>query len=261
MRMALLSDVHGNSVALEAVLADVELQGGVDAFWVLGDLVALGHDPVGVLERLAALPNARFTRGNTDRYVFSGDRPPPTRADAEANPDLLPILVEVAGTFAWTQGAITAAGWLGWLSALPLELDEILPDGTRFLGVHAAPGTDGDPGLGIHPQLGLADLRGLLGGCEADLVCVGHTHWPMDLRLDGKRVVNLGSVSNPLPPDLRASYAILEAGRSGYRIRHRRVDYDHAAVIAALERMQHPGAAFIARHMRGEVEASYQVKD
>ncbi len=261
MRVALLSDIHGNSIALDAVLADVELQGGVDAFWVLGDLVALGHDPVGVLERLAALPNARFTRGNTDRYVSSGDRPPPTRADSEANPNLLPILVEVAGTFAWTQGAITAAGWFEWLAALSLELEVILPDGTRFLGVHAAPGTDGDPGIGIHPRLGLADLRTLLCGCEANLVCVGHTHWPTDLRVDGTRIVNLGSVSNPLPSDLRASYAILEAGRSGYRIRHRRVDYDREAVIAALERVRHPGADFITRHMRGEVEANLQVKD
>src|SRR5919109_4209325 len=82
MRIALLSDIHGNSIALEAVLTDIERHGGVDAYWVLGDIVALGHDPIGVLERLAGVPNTRYTRGNTDRYVVTGDRPPPTPTDA-----------------------------------------------------------------------------------------------------------------------------------------------------------------------------------
>ncbi len=57
MKIAVLSDIHGNSVALDAVLRDISSQGGVDAYWVLGDLVALGPDPVGVLERLSKLPN------------------------------------------------------------------------------------------------------------------------------------------------------------------------------------------------------------
>jgi predicted phosphodiesterase len=258
MRVALLSDIHGNSLALEAVLADIERHGGADAFWILGDLVALGHDPVGVLERLSDLPNVRCTRGNTERYVCTGDRPPPTADDVKADPHLLPVLVEVAGTFAWTQGAITQAGWLEWLANLPVELRQVLPDGTRFLGVHAAPGTDGDPGIGIHPGLEEADLCALLRGCEADLICVGHTHWPMDVQVDGRRIVNVGSVSNPLPPDLRASYVMLEALGSGHQVEHRRVDYDRDAVVAALRRTGHPGAGFIVKHMRGEVRAQYQ---
>jgi predicted phosphodiesterase len=72
MRLALLSDLHGNPIALEAVLADVERCGGADAYLVLGDIVAIGHDPVAVLERLVALPGVRFIQGNTDRYVVTG---------------------------------------------------------------------------------------------------------------------------------------------------------------------------------------------
>ncbi len=67
MKIALLSDIHGNSTALDAVLKDIADQGGVGGTWVLGDLVALGPDPVGVLSRLANLSGARFIRGNTDR--------------------------------------------------------------------------------------------------------------------------------------------------------------------------------------------------
>jgi 3',5'-cyclic AMP phosphodiesterase CpdA len=121
VRLAILSDLHGNPIALDAVLADIEAKGSVDGFLVLGDLVAIGHDPIGVLERLVGLPGARFVRGNTDRYVVSGQRPYPTFADVAANVTLIPRLVEVAHSFAWTQGVLTSAGWLDWLAALPLE--------------------------------------------------------------------------------------------------------------------------------------------
>jgi predicted phosphodiesterase len=223
MRIALLSDIHGNPIALDAVMADIQAQGGVDTYWILGDLVAIGYDPVGVLKRLADLPNVCFARGNTDRYVVTGERPNPTFAAVESDPRLLPLLADVAHSFAWTQGAVTVTGWLEWLAALPFEQRVVLPDGTRLLGVHASPGSDG---RGVHPGLSDADLRSLFTDCAADLVCVGHTHWPMDVRVDDLRVVNLGSVSNPLPPDLRGTYVILEADDSGYRIEHRLVDVE-----------------------------------
>ena len=75
MRIALLSDIHGNPIALDAVLRDIAEQGGINRILVLGDLVALGHDPVGVLERLKQLPNVYCTRGNTDRYVTTDNFP------------------------------------------------------------------------------------------------------------------------------------------------------------------------------------------
>jgi predicted phosphodiesterase len=250
MRLALISDIHGNSIALDAVLADIARLGGVDAYWVLGDLVALGPDPVGVLERLSSLPNAHCIRGNTDRYVVTGDRPPPSQSEVQDRPELVAVLAEVAGTFAWTQGMITAAGWLEWLVKLPLELCEVLPDGARCLGVHAPPGLDDGPG--IPPDLTDAELQVSLAACKAELIGVGHTHWPLDRRLDGRRVINLGSVSNPLPPDLRASYVVVQADSVGCQVYHRRAAYDCEPVIDALHRLRHPGAAFIIKHLRGE---------
>jgi predicted phosphodiesterase len=250
MRIAIFSDIHGNSIALNAVLADIQRQGGVDEYWVLGDLAALGPDPIGALERLDALPNRRIVRGNTDRYVTRGDRPSPSLQEAQANPALMPVLVEITGAFAWTQGTVTATGWFDWMDALPLELRATLPDGTRFLGVHASPGRD--DGDGVHPDLSAEELAALVAGCEADLICVAHTHWPLDLPVENQRVVNLGSVSNPYAPDLRASYVLLEADAAGYRLRHCRADYDRAAVLAALDSSRYPGAAYVSRHLRGD---------
>ncbi len=119
MRIALLSDIHGNLIALEAVLVDIQAQGGADAFWVLGDLVAAGPQPVAVLGRISHLPTVRTVRGNTHRYTITLDRPRPTVEEVMATPNLLPIFAEVAHTFAWTQGCLAAAGWLDYLSDLP----------------------------------------------------------------------------------------------------------------------------------------------
>jgi predicted phosphodiesterase len=255
LRLALLSDIHGNPLALEAVLADISAQGGVDAYWVLGDFAALGYDPVGAIGRAIRLPKARFSRGNTDRYLVTGERPPPRPADVAAEPGLLGRLLELTAAFAWTLGAVTAAGWFDWLSQLPLEQRLTLPDGTRLLGVHAAPGADDGPGL--HPKLSDAALGAALAGCEAELVVVGHTHVPLDRTIDGIRVVNLGSLSNPLTADLRASYALLEADAGGYRLERRCVDYDRSAVLAAIEAVHHPASALLARFIRGEVRSPW----
>jgi predicted phosphodiesterase len=243
VRLALASDIHGNTVALDAVLAEVERRGGADHYWFLGDLVALGHDPLGVLERISSLPDAAFVRGNTDRYVVTGERPLPWIDDAVANPQLVAQIAEVAGSFAWTEGCLHVGGWTAWLAELPAEVRMTLPDGTRLLGVHASPGIDDGPG--INERDSDDELAARLAGCGADVVFAGHTHWPVDRHVNGTRAVNLGSVSNPFQHDLRASFVIVEADPGAHTIEHVRVDYDHEAVIAALEAQLHPARAWI----------------
>ena len=255
MRLALLSDIHGNPIALDAVLRDIQDQGGVDTYWVLGDLAAIGYDPVTPIQRLMDLPDVCFTRGNADRYLVTGERPPPVPEAVAADPRLLDHYTEVTASFAWTLGYLAGAGWLPWLGRLPLEQRITLPDGTRLLGVHAAPGHD--DGSGIHPRLADDELAAALDGCAADLVCVGHTHIPLDRVAGGVRVVNLGSVSNPVTADLRASYVLLDADASGYRVEFRRVDYNHEHVIAAIRRARQPGEPYLIRFMRGEVRSPW----
>jgi predicted phosphodiesterase len=249
MRLAILSDIHGNPLALDAVLADIQGQGEIDAYWILGDVAALGYDPATPLKRITALPHASCTRGNTDRYVVTGDLPM-LPEKALKDPTLLPQVMEAARSFSWTRGYLSATGWLDWLTNLPLEARVTLPDGTRVLGVHAAPGRD--DGSGIQTKHNNDRLERLLAGCEADLVIVGHTHIPLDRQVGKIRVFNLGSVSNPVAPGLQATYALLDADEKGYTIQLRRVDYDHEAVIKAIEQSYHPARAFLISFMRGE---------
>ncbi|MFN4293450.1 MAG: metallophosphoesterase family protein [Thermoflexales bacterium] len=249
MRVAIFSDIHGNAVALDAVLSDIASL-GADEHWILGDLAALGPSPVPVLERLNELPKARFVRGNTDRYVCNLLDPHEAAAEIAQAPQSAPAVATRLAMLCWTQGALAASGWLNWMATLPLEQRLALPNGARVLLVHAAPGTD--DGAGIRPTMSDDQIAAAIEGCEADLIFTGHTHWQLDCTVGGVRVVNLGSVSNPWAPDLRASYYMLEADEKGYRLEHRRVDYDRNAVIAQLERMNHPGVRVLSAHFRGE---------
>jgi diadenosine tetraphosphatase ApaH/serine/threonine PP2A family protein phosphatase len=212
--------------------------------------VAIGPEPVATLELVADLPGLRATRGNTDRYVLTRDRPPPSADDVRADPGLVDRFTSVEASFSWTRGALTATGWLDWTAALPLEADAVLPDGTRVLAVHASPGRD--DGDGITPDRPHDELLADLVGADADLVFAGHTHQPTDRHLDGVHAVNLGSVSNPITDDLRAAYVIIHADRHAHAVEHRRVDYDHDAFLAALDRSAHPAHDFIASFQRGD---------
>lgn len=243
MKIAFLSDIHGNSFALDAILADIEQRGGVDAYCCLGDYAAIGPDPIGVLERLAVLPNAVFIRGNTDRYITRGDRPGPTLVEVEANTRLLDQFKQMNEGFAWTQGMVTAAGWLGWLNNLPLEHRRSLPDGSRLLAVHASPGRDESRGL--HPKASDEQLRRLFTAETADLIVVGHTHYALERIVDGRHLINPGSLSNPNTADKRACYAVLTAVSERYEITFRQVAYDWQAVLDQADAVHFPSRQFL----------------
>ena len=245
LRLACISDIHGNLAALDAVLADIDRR-GVDEVWALGDLVALGPHPVEVLERLAAVPAIRVLAGNTDRYTVTGDRPPPSPDDVAVNPSLAPVLAEVASSFSWTAGMITAAGWADWLRRLPRSQRIGLPNGDHLLGVHADP--ERDDGEGLPPDRDAGDLQRALEGCGAAIVVGGHTHLACDFSVSGVRCVNAGSVSNPRPGDVRASYAVVTATAGGVTVEHARVAYDHRSVLDGLACQGHPAPAWIAAH-------------
>ena len=96
-------------------------------------------------------------------------------------------------------------------------------------------------------------MTSLLTGCEADLVCVAHTHCPLRIEVNGVDVVNIGSVSNPVVPDLLAHTVILEGDQTGYHIEERAVEYDREAVVAAAYAVHYPAAEHVEKHMTGQI--------
>lgn len=248
MRVAVFSDVHGNAVALDAVLRAAGKE-GVDGFWCIGDLVAHGPRPAQVLARLQQLPELLCVRGNTDRYVLTGDVSgmiPPI--DRPATPEGYRVLADARESFAWTRGCLVGSGDIEWLAGLALEHRTTLPDGTRALLVHASPGRDDGPGLRLE-QSDAEVATSSFAGAGDDLVVVGHTHVAGEQHVAGCHVVNPGSVSLPRTSDDQARWAVLEATTDGYAVEHRTVRYDLRRVVEDLHQQRHPAAQWLARKM------------
>jgi len=250
-RILVLTDIHANSIALDAVLKDINTQRDIQEYWFLGDYVAFGPDPIGVLERITRLPNAHFIRGNTDRYIVNVERPGPSIDRIIGDPKALAQQMHIESSLSWTTGALHASGWFPWLKALPLDFRKALPGDVSVLAVHAAPGTD--DGSGIHTMTTEEKLRGLVINEDAQIILVGHTHSHFDRTINGVRVVNPGSVSNPYPPDLRANYVTLTIEDNSVHLQHHKVSYDHEAVITAMQQANHPSTEYVTSYMRGEI--------
>ncbi len=126
MRIAVLSDIHGNLLALDACLADLTSQGGAEAVIVAGDLCLDGPKPKKVLQRLEEI-GAQCIRGNTDRYIADNAR------EGGFSPS-------EAARIAWTRRDF-GERWLTWLAELPFAL-RIGEDDNQLLIVHANPKND-----------------------------------------------------------------------------------------------------------------------
>ncbi|MBX3061860.1 MAG: metallophosphoesterase family protein [Anaerolineae bacterium] len=230
MRLAVLSDIHGNLLALEAALNDLATAGGADKVWVLGDLCAFGPRPQESLQRLRDLKGAQIISGNADRYLVTGSRPP-NRVKEEAEwLDLPRVLVEREANFGWTVSQLRFEE-AEYLAKLPPELDMQVAGYGYVIGYHGAPGNDE---YNLLPDTPDEEVLDQLSDREGRLGFGGHTHRPMDRDLGWWRAVNVGSVGMPMD-EMRASYALVTFEGDQAQIDLRRVDYDVEAVIADLQ--------------------------
>jgi putative phosphoesterase len=250
VKLGIIADIHGNDVALRAVLTDAECL-GVVRWWALGDLVLFCPRPAEVLELLLDLPGISMLRGNTDRYVLTGEQPAPhaTAADAAASTGLVERYAAMAAGIAWTRGVLDQAGMLDVLTGLPEQLRLRLPGGTAVLGVHASPQADDGPG--IDPGIPDEQLWPLLAASGADVVIGGHTHSATDRLVGGIRALNPGSTGLPRTCGA-ASWLLLEDRGDELAATHRSAPFDVQAVVSDLHRRRHPNAEFIASILTGQ---------
>ena len=115
MQIAILSDIHGNPIALEAVLRDVASAGGADEYWLLGDFAALGPAPVAALEMVNKLPKMRLVRGNTDRYLCEWQNPLDAAEQMARAPESAAGIAARLAMLCWHRARWPPpAGWTGW---------------------------------------------------------------------------------------------------------------------------------------------------
>lgn len=231
MRIALLSDVHGNLPALEAVWADVERR-GPDAIYHLGDLVGYGPWPnevVGFLHERAVAGVA----GNYDSTVAADYAHCGCRYEDPEQERLSHV------SFEWAKAQVTPATRRA-LAALPFRID-LQPrgghaGGPRLTLVHGSPTLNTLYWTEDRPDrffLQMAEQAGLKPG---DAIAYGHTHVPYVKALAGVTFVNTGSVGKPKDGDPRASWALLTVGPDGQvSAEIRRTEYDVDATRRAIE--------------------------
>ncbi len=241
MRIAVFSDTHGNSLALDAVLADIAACGEVDAHWFLGDAAPIGFDPVGTVQKLMTLPGLVAVHGNGDRRVVTDPIIVRERIEGlivTSDPGEAAGWRSILAESEWVRDGLQAAGAFDWLASLPLEQRQFLPDGTRALLVHASPGTD--QGRGIPPDALDEEIAGFLREADAGLLLVGHTHRVVDRTVAAGRVVNPGSVSNPPDGGSIAHWVLLDADAAGYTLTHHTVEWGLDLMIDRLAMSGHP---------------------
>jgi putative phosphoesterase len=233
MRIAIFSDIHGNLLALDACLGDLEQQGGADVIIAAGDLVADGPKPKKVVQRLMEV-NAQCIRGNTDREIAEGTveaMSPVERAQLE-----------------WTRKDL-GDKLVAWLGALPFAL-RFGEEDNQLLVVHANPTNDVEH---MWPDLDDETLEKLIGGeSVATTIAFGHLHLPYVRMWRGKLLVNVASAGLPKDGDARAGYAILTQRSGGWEVKHRRVPFDVKRVATQLSACGIPGSvdliAILRRH-------------
>jgi putative phosphoesterase len=250
VRLGIIADIHGNDVALRAVLKDAD-RFAVDRWWALGDLVLFGPRPVEVLQLLRSLPGIGMLRGNTDRYVLTGEQPEPheTAVKAVGSLDLVERYAAMAAGIGWTRGVLDQAGLLADLIGLPAQLRLRLSGGTRLLGVHASLGADDGPA--IEPDIDDERLRVLFAGCDADVVVGGHTHFVTDRVVDGIRVLNPGAAGLPRTCGT-AGWLLLDDSGGGLAVTQRSVSFEVDSVVSDLHRRRHPNAEFVGALLTGQ---------
>lgn len=231
MRIGVLSDIHGNLLALDACLADLESQGGADAIVVAGDHCLDGPKPKKVLQRLEEI-GAACVRGNTDRYL-SDD----SATQQFAGPE--------AAQIAWTRRDL-GERWLAWLRELPFAM-RIGEDDNQLLIVHANALTDDEH---IWPDADESDLQRLVGEDRATAIAFGHLHIPYVRMWRGKLLVNVSSVGLPKDGDARAGYAIFTEREGGWQVKHRRVAFDVKKVATQLADCGIPDSAELIATLR-----------
>ena len=232
MRYALISDIHANLPALDAVLADIDARGDADAIYHLGDLVGYAPWPNEVVARLRerAIPGVA---GNYDSTVATDYKHCGCRYEDPHQEELSHV------SYTWTRESVSIET-KHLLGALPFRID------LRPLGGHAA-------GPTIHLLHGnqtlntvyvtedrsdefLAKMGKGVGATEHDVVAFGHTHKPWQREVGGVLYVNTGSVGRPKDGDPRAGYVLLHVSSTEMHVEFRRVEYDvERAAVAIIE--------------------------
>jgi len=240
MEIAVLSDIHGNLLALESVLDDIK-ERGCKKILFLGDYVLAGPEPSDTLNfcmSLSEKENIEMIQGNTDKMIADYSEEIFNNV-AKGAPIMANALREEATTLTEHQ--------IEFLRNLP-EQKELTVDGVKILMVHGSPRRNNED---ILPDTKPEMVEEMMKGVEADLVLCGHTHIPCGFQTEnGQTVVNDGSVGRPFTEEPESCYVIISTlGNGNFEVEHRFVKYDNHQAAKVLSERGFNGADKLANNL------------
>ena len=231
-RIAIVSDIHGNLSALEAVIADLRAQ-APDLVVNAGDLVGNGASNAEVVERVAELGWPGIY-GNTDEMLWNPER---LAQLSSRLPHLSAMLTAISDVRDFTREQL-GASHLRYLQALP--------DSWSHSGIGVVHASPGDAWTSPTQRSSDAELAAPYADVAAPLVVFGHVHVPFVREVDGRTIANAGAVSLSYDGDTRASYLLVENAAPSIR----RVTYDVEKECRALAGRRHPHHEWIGATLR-----------
>jgi predicted phosphodiesterase len=232
----LISDIHGNLPALEAVFADIDRREDVEAVYHLGDLVGYAPWPNEVVALLRERGVAGVA-GNYDSTTATNYKHCGCKYEDPRQEELSHLSYE------WTR-ANTSAETKRWLGGLPFRID-LRPfgghlAGPRVLLVHGNPVLNTVYWTEDRSDDFCLKMAEQLGAKAGDVIAFGHTHKPWQREISGLHFVNTGSVGRPKDGDWRAGYVIIDMESDAVGVEFARVEYDLARAAAAVRASELP---------------------
>ncbi len=213
MKIAVISDIHGNFTALETVLEDIKQQ-KCDKIFCLGDIAMAGPQPRAVIDFIKEQKEWIVIQGNTDKLICDFG-PELFREISEKFPLMAKALAD--------DIVLIEDDKKDFLRMRPPQ-KELTVEGVKILLVHGSPRRNNED---ILPGRPLSEIEEIIAGVDADLILCGHTHQPAGYQTGTKQtVINVGSVGRPMTEDLKACYAIVDINNGGFSVEHRMLDYD-----------------------------------
>ncbi|OOM78566.1 metallophosphoesterase family protein [Clostridium sp. BL-8] len=225
MKIAVLSDIHGNGVALNCVIDDMKKQ-NINKAIILGDLVMKGPMPSEVMKELKKLDILAWIKGNTDEWF------------KEINEAFKPIThreKELYEYYKYAETKLTEED-IEFINRMPVRYSLII-NGLKILCVHGTPQSIVEA---IDGSVPIEEIKEIIKDVKEDVVLCGHSHCSFIGEVEGKKIFNVGSIGIPLDKDNRASYGILDFSNEDVKLINRRVNYSIDEVIAIAKKNKFP---------------------
>ena len=238
MKIAILSDIHGNLIALNAVMDDIG-RNNCDKTFFLGDYVLAGPEPAATLDycmHLSTYNNIEMIQGNTDKMIIECSDELCNSLKEKGAPIMANALKE--------DFQILNEKQKEFLKNLP-EQKLVDIEGFKVLLVHGSPRRNNED---ILPNTPPKEVEEMVKDTEATIILCGHTHIPCGFQtLTKKTVINVGSVGRPFTEQPKSCYLILNIENGKFTIEHKFVKYDNQKSSDVLAKRTFKGADKLAK--------------